>query len=148
MTIRTFSGTHDFDPSVLVDTDADERGNADEILENVRDGRCPRCEGPLPAPPEYPAGSRVTACRSIPICGRCGHDEALSGGLQSAGCWPLPTEEIEERAARFREHARLAILTEGGHLITESGSTPVTNPRETGGWVQHGTDEAGPDGDD
>jgi hypothetical protein len=54
--VRTFSGTHDWHPSVLNDTDAAEQGNADEIIENIEHGVCPRCEGPLPTMPEYPAG--------------------------------------------------------------------------------------------
>lgn len=42
MTIHTFSGTHPFHPSVLNDTDADEQGNADQIIEDIEAGRCPR----------------------------------------------------------------------------------------------------------
>jgi integrase len=34
-----------------------------------------------------------------------------------------------------------AILTGDGHLATEDGSTPVTNPCNTGGWAQYGTCE-------
>jgi hypothetical protein len=148
MTIRTFSGMHSFDPTVLVDTDADEQGNADEIIYNIENGRCPRCEGPLPTLPEYPAGSRVTLCRSIPICGRCGSDEAfeqvdiaggIGWGLSSAGCWPIPTEEIGERRARHDQGMKKpAIMTADGYLVTEDGSAPVFNPRNTGGWAQYG----------
>lgn len=112
--------------------------------------RCPRCERPLPQPPEWPAGSRITACRSIPICGRCGSDEVyeqLDGaqgygwGLSSAGCWPIPVDEIDERRARYQQQAKPAILTADGHLVTKDGSTPVTNPCNTGGWAQYGTAE-------
>jgi hypothetical protein len=156
MTIRTFSGTHDFDPTVLVDTDADVEGKADEIIWDIENGRCPRCEGPLPTPPEYPAGSRITACRSIPICGRCGEDEAfeqldaergLEWGLSAAGCWPIPTEEIEERITRYHQQMKPAIMTTDGYLVTEDGSVPVINPRNIGGWAQYGY-ETDPDGDD
>jgi hypothetical protein len=111
--IRSFSGTHDWHQTVLVDTDADNEGNADDIIWNIEHSRCPRCEGPLPQPPEYPAGSRITACRSIPICGRCGEDEGFElmdamfarnefGGISSASCWPIPRDEIDERYLRHR----------------------------------------------
>lgn len=45
MTIRTFSSTHDFHPIVLADTDAYQEGNADEIIKDIDNGRCPRCRG-------------------------------------------------------------------------------------------------------
>lgn len=96
MAIQSFSGRRPWDPIVLNDTGAYESGTADGIIEN---GRCPRCKGPLPEPPEYPAGSRITRCRSIPICGDCGSDEAhqaMDGsGYSSSGSWPLPVAEIE-----------------------------------------------------
>ncbi|HSS25684.1 MAG TPA: hypothetical protein VLL82_15090 [Mycobacterium sp.] len=144
--IRTFSGTHDFHPSVLVDTDAYEEGNADDIIWNIDNGRCPRCEGPLPTMPEFPAGSRITECRSIPVCRRCGEDEVFESmdaacgigwGLSSAGCWPVPIGEIEARRDRYMERAQPAIIVDG-HLITENGAAPVINPRNTGGWAQYG----------
>jgi hypothetical protein len=153
VTIRTFSGTHVWDPSVLVDTDAGIEGNADEIVWDIEHGRCPRCEGPLlltTNPREFPAGSRITQCRSIPICGRCGSDECyeqLDGalgvgwGLSSAGAWPIDAERIDERRARFMRQMRPAILAGDGHLITlitEDGAVPVVNPCNTGGWAQYG----------
>jgi hypothetical protein len=150
---RTFSGTHPFHLTVLTvltDTDAYEEGNADQIIEDIEAGRCPRCQGPLPMMPEFRAGSRITACRAIPICGRCGSDEVyerLDGaqghgyGLSSAGCWPISNEDIGERRARYQQQAKPAILTGDGHLITEDGAAPVTNPRNTGGWAQYGTAE-------
>jgi hypothetical protein len=145
--IRTFSGTHGWDPSVLIDTDAEEHGNADEIIEDIESGRCPRCRGPLPTRPEFPAGSRITKCRSIPICGRCGSDEvyealdAVTGnrlGISGASSWPLPIQEIDERRTRHRQQAQPGIITGDGQLVTEDGSTPIVNPRNTGGWAQHG----------
>ena len=146
--VRTFSGTHDWHPSVLVDTDADVEGNADQIVEDIESGRCPRCWGPLPTMPEFPAGSRITRCRTIPICGPCGSDEGFEamdamtgagfGGISGASCWPISVEEIEERRARYEKQMRLAILTGDGHLITEDGAAPVINPCNTGGWAQYG----------
>ncbi|MCB9441186.1 MAG: hypothetical protein H6523_13170 [Mycolicibacterium sp.] len=136
--IRTVSGTHPWHPSVLADTDANEAGTADAIVEAIEAGRCPRCGGPLPSPPEWPAGSRITQCRSIPICGWCGQDEAWSTTLYGAGCWPLDPSGIEARRALVVAKAKPAILTNGGMLVTEDGASPITNPRDTGGWAQHG----------
>jgi hypothetical protein len=110
MEIRSFSGAHPWHPTVLLDTDAHDEGNAEEIIENIESGRCPRCEGPLPTLPEFPAGSRTTPCRSIPICGRCGGDEVyeqLGDGISSPGCWPLPVDEIDERRAFHESQATL-----------------------------------------
>lgn len=153
MSICSFSGTHDWHPSVLNDTDVDDGGDANRIIDNIESGTCPRCERPLPQLPEYPAGSRVTECRSIPICGRCGSDEAFESmdaasgiglGLSGPSWWPIPVEEIEERRIRHMQHVRPAILTGDGHLITEDGSIKVINPRNTGGWAQYGWEEGGP----
>jgi hypothetical protein len=141
MEIRSFSGTHPWHPTVLLDTDAHEAGTADEIIENITSGRCPRCERPLPTLPEFPAGSRATLCRSIPICGRCGSDEIYEacelGSFSGAGCWPLAASEIEQRRTRFETKAEVAILA-GSTLITEDGAVPIVNPRNTGGWAQFG----------
>jgi hypothetical protein len=140
--IRSFSGTHDWHPSVLNDTDAHEAGTADDIITNIEEGFCPRCERPLPTPPEFPAGSRITQCRSIPICGRCGGDEAYEilgpDGLSGAGCWPLSVDLIDARRAQFEANAKPAIITGDGHLLTEDGVAPIVVPRNTGGWAQYG----------
>jgi hypothetical protein len=154
MTIRTFSGTHAFDPTVFIDTDADEQGNADEIIEDIMAGRCPRCWGPLPTMPEFPAGSRITKCRSIPICGPCGGDEVyeqldsargIGWGLSSAGEWPVAGEDIEERRTRYEQQMKPAIITGDGHLITDDGVSSVINPCNTGGWAQYGGIDGGGD---
>jgi len=159
--IRTFSGTHAWDPSVLVDTDANanEQGNADDIVWDIEHGLCPRCEGPLPTMPGFPAGSRITACRSIPICGRCGLDEvfelldssrrygATHPDLVSrspAGAWPIPVEDIEERRARHLQQMTPAILDlANGTSITKDGVAPLINPCNTGGWAQYGFGDEG-----
>ncbi|MGO9386112.1 MAG: hypothetical protein ACLP4W_29615 [Mycobacterium sp.] len=157
MTIRTFSGTHPFHPTVLSDTDADIEGNSDDIISDIEHGICPRCGGPLPTMPEFPAGSRITKCRSIPICGRCGSDEVneqcmaeagIGWGLSSAGEWPVPTEHIEERRACWDAHSRPAILTvtDGDlHLLDEDGVARVINPLNTGGWARYGGIDGGGD---
>jgi hypothetical protein len=149
MSIRTFSGTHDFHPTVLADIDAHQCGNADTIIDDIQNGRCPRCGMPLPTQPEYPAGSRITKCRSIPICGPCGSDDAhqasdasrgIGSGLSPASDWRVPIEEIEERRDQWMAQSRPAILTGEGQLIGEHGSIPITisNPCNTGGWAQYG----------
>ncbi len=103
MAIRSFSGKHDFRPTCLADTDANERGTADQIVADINSGRCPRCRSPLPIQPRLPAGSRLTKCRCIPICSECGSDEGreqadaaqgLGSGLSPAGCWPVATQKI------------------------------------------------------
>lgn len=143
--LRSFSGIHPWHPTLLADTDAHESVTAEDIIEAIDSGRCPRCEGPLPVAPMYPAGSRITECRSIPICGRCGGDEVyeqLSTGLSSAGCWPIPEYEIAERCARFESQATVAILS-GDTLITGDGAISVINPCNTGGWAQYGFPDDG-----
>ncbi|MEZ0363420.1 hypothetical protein ACAG26_06905 [Mycobacterium sp. pUA109] len=148
MSVETFAGTHAFHPTVLSDTDADEQGNADAIVEDIECGRCPRCQGPLPTMPEWPAGSRITECRSIPICGRCGMDETfellddatgIGFGLSAAGEWPVDVDEIEERHARWMDKARATIITGDGRLITDDGVGQIINPCNTGGWAQYST---------
>jgi hypothetical protein len=151
--LRTFSGTHAFDASVLIDTDADEYDTADQIVWDIEHGLCPRCESPLPT--MFPAGSRITECCSIPICYRCGEDEVFEafdamagigwGGISGASCWPVSVEEIDERLQRHRQKMTLVtmILTGDGNVITEDGVTPLIIPRNQGGWAQHGDLEDG-----
>jgi hypothetical protein len=104
--------------------------------------------------PEFPAGSRITKCRSIPICGRCGSDELyerLDGvkddrpgwGLSSAGERPLAVEDIDERSASYYEAQMTPGILTGGPLLTEDGVTDVINPRNTGGWAQYGRADEG-----
>ena len=162
--IHTFSGTHAFDLTVLVDTDADE-SQADQIVWDIEHGRCPRCEDLLPTGREFPAGSRITRCRTIPICGPCGVDElyeqldganGIGCGLSPASYWPIDDEVILGRRIRFELRMRPAILAGSSEdredrigtpswrrkyqLITEDGAEPVTivNPCNTGGWAQFG----------
>lgn len=145
--MRSFSGVHEFGPDILLDTDADP-DQADEIVWNVEHGFCPRCEGKLPKPPEYPAGSRITRCRSIPICGRCGGDEALEGeyegAISAASCWPLRSENItarEEQAARDSEVVTGILLDDS--IITTSGVSPIRLREHPGGWAEFGSPQEG-----
>ena len=122
-TLRTFSGTHSWHSSVLNDTDAYEEGNADEIIDDARVRRCPRCERPLPQPPESPRGrgSRMPINPDLrQVRQRRGLRTTTDGaqgygwGLSSAGCWPIPVDEIDERRARYQQQAKPAILTADG----------------------------------
>jgi hypothetical protein len=141
----SFSGTHDWHPTVLLDTDAEEWA-ATNIIWNIDCGQCPRCKRPLPHLPEYPAGSRITQYRSIPICGPCRSDEVYEpmtlGYLSGPNEWPVDTEDINERRAGFEEGLRSAMLvfdeSRGGQLLTEKGVSRVVNPRDTGGWAEYG----------
>lgn len=142
--IRSFSGTHEFDPSVLMDTDAEDMGNAYEIVAEIELGNCPRCWGKLPEPPEFPAGSRVTRCRSIPICGRCGSDEATEAsgeGVTSAGSWPVLEEEMDRREAWVAAHFRPAamVFVDGNpKLLMDTGVAEVTLRPNPGGLAEFG----------
>lgn len=139
MSIRSFSGMHDWHPSALIDTDADDGGDPDTIIWNIENSRCPRCERPLPELPEYPAGSRITACRSIPICGPCGSDEV--DHLAPASYWPVDVDEIDARRSRFESFTQTGILeldSDTPVVLTEAGATPIMHPCNTGGWAQYG----------
>jgi hypothetical protein len=80
--MNSFSGAHPFRPQCAVDRllglDEDEiEEQVLRITNEIDNGRCPRCGGPLPKPPIFPAGSEVTECRCIPICGMCGDHETM-----------------------------------------------------------------------
>jgi hypothetical protein len=150
--IHSFSGTHAFHPTVWADTDADHAGDDHPgyLTELIESGWCPRCSGPLPTGREFPAGSRITPCRSIPICGSCGSDEAfeqmeemwgIGWGLSPASAWPVYDDDIDARRERILRQSTPAILTPDGQLITDDGVAEVVNPCNTGGWAQYGTAE-------
>ena len=164
--VNSFSGTHPYRPQCVIDSivadfvacDFDTRGPATEraaqITERIDAGECPRCLAPLPdGDPERPAGSRVTACRCIPICGRCGSDEtyqsALGRPMSRAWQWPVRKgaitrrrREIETRLAPTR--AEMTTDSAGAPvLLTEDGVTPVVlRPPSSGGWAQYGYDDS------
>lgn len=87
--VTSLSAAHPFTPAHLAEamrwvTD-DPRGTNEALVqralakavETIDVGLCPRCQDPLPTGNVLPAGSRVTQCRCVPICGRCGEVEAL-----------------------------------------------------------------------
>jgi hypothetical protein len=134
VSIRSFSDTHDWDPDVLNDTDTD-ASTASMIIDNIEHGRCPRCAGPLPQPPDIPAGSRITQCRSIPICSHCGSEEAdefmlafrrIGRGMLAASEWPVRPKD--QRDEGFEAKAARVPLS----------PSAAKNPHNTGGWAQYG----------
>lgn len=142
MSIQTFSGTHEWNPIVLIEFDDGNLWNADDIADDIDNGTCPRCTRPLPELPEYPAGSRVTQCRTIPICGRCGSDETYElleqGYISYPGDWPLEPDDIDARRERFEAGNVVMGFVSGEQAVTPTGVTTVVNPRDTGGWAQYG----------
>jgi hypothetical protein len=115
---------------------------ASEVTLDVDAGRCPRCWDPLPTGNILPAGSRVTGCRCIPVCGRCGEDEAFS--LQPVLDWPIDADEIVAR----REHRTLLpgflVPSPDGTaaVVDDTGVTEVKPGPPTGGWSQYGYDDS------
>jgi len=178
MTIRTFSGAHPFRPSCLIEayedcmryeyTDPKDRREeavefVEERLPTIDAGRCARCNGDL-EDWEIPSGSRLTACRCIPLCTTCGRAEALSGLAQvlirgpedgplvplicPVYDWPVSRKEQEDAVAEFdrRGQVREALLlinTDGGlSLATEEGVAQVQMREHPDGWLEHGYDES------
>jgi hypothetical protein len=139
--IRSFSGTHSFRLSCVLEVDPDD---GDYYTKCYDLGLCPRCERPLPTLPVLPSGSRVTRCRCVPICGECGTDESFE--VVGPDEWPLEADEITERVQTFMGNTQVGILSGGGDhgppvVIDEDGSHPI-HPRENpGGWAQYGFDE-------
>lgn len=72
--IVSFSGAHPFRPSCLADLGM-VMDEVAEITLAVDAGDCPRCGASLPENC-LAAGSRMTRCRCVPVCGECGTDEA------------------------------------------------------------------------
>ncbi len=135
-TIRSFSSSHPYREDCLrqrvvadvADRRSRLRGSVDELVswldDVIREGRCPRCGwGVLPTPPASPAGSRVPACRCIPICSDCGEDEStypLAPAWWDCGHGDFAAE-MEARLRARRAQAGLA-------------------PLSVHGWAEHGFD--------
>jgi hypothetical protein len=86
--IESFSGAHPFRPLCLAEL-LDDPDQVYDITAMIDLGHCPRCEERmLPQRPNYPAGSRVTRCRCIPICSACGSHEAFVA-IRHPSEWPL-----------------------------------------------------------
>jgi hypothetical protein len=88
-----------------------------EIVRRIDSGRCPRCERPLSG---YPAGSRATRCRCIPVCSACGEQEAFRPFLMELTAWVTRPSSPD-------------------------GAFKVRVPHATGGWGEFGHDNPGTD---
>jgi hypothetical protein len=167
--LRSFSGTHPFRPAhlleqtregfqvatvkmraVLADYDApcdDEVvTHVARLVELIDGGYCPRCERPLGAL----AGSRLTPCRCIPICSRCGRHEAFCA-LYTPNAWPLDEDEVEDELQQVESRLRPAVLEldEGEMtLLTEEGVGPPALREHPGGWAEFGHDDPAEDDDE
>jgi hypothetical protein len=160
----SFSGVHEFRVACLREAvtlayreDEVEDRRADDLLEGIiegiREGRCPRCGGDYKAD-EIPAGSRLTACRCVPVCTDCGRNEAwnhFNDWFTPPGYWPIgsDSEASRRRDAGVEPLPDLAVSTTeafldaaSGALISLEGGEGIVNitPR-TGGWAELGFDE-------
>jgi hypothetical protein len=84
------------------------------LLHDVDHGVCMRCEGPLVSDDGAPVGSRVRACRCIPICARCGElemKEAAVGTLTTVFDW---YRDREVRAEVERDLRSVAPVEQAG----------------------------------
>jgi hypothetical protein len=127
--LRTFSGSHAFRSEHLAEA-MDGGGWLEGLLSNIRLGTCPRCNGPLlpRGEGEIPSGSRVTACRCIPICYECGEDEGFTsweGGLDSAADWPIERDEMMARIGGFKKRTGLREISIGD----------IRGREHPGGWA-------------
>jgi hypothetical protein len=158
---RSFSGAHPFRPQCLVtalEPSSDPKGEAlveraTHLVGEIDRGRCPRCGGPLSTASGLPAGSRVTACRCVPICGSCGAHEALFGGqaVQWASERFTPesvTADLERASAKATTVIAMIIKDdEGMKMLDNSGVWPVELRPHPGGWLEFGYDDS-PDRDE
>jgi hypothetical protein len=151
--MRSFSGAHPFRPQCAIDRLAglDEDETEEQVLRitnEIDSGRCPRCGGPLPRPPTFPAGSEVTACRCIPICGMCGDHETMmdvefalakvagedfpeiKDGLED---WPIAgvVEDMERRITQPPTNVETAKVS----------FNQIATPPPMSGWSKFGYDD-------
>jgi len=155
--VRAASGTHPFRVEHLREAylagapEPEAEAEVAEVVEGlaklIEDGYCPRChERPLPdSDPVTPSGSRMTACRCIPVCSECGGHESLPelfGGFTPWQWWhdPLTPEQVDDDLDAMRRLPGVvvseAIFDPGTMTLTdEEGVTPVTLREHPGGWA-------------
>ena len=178
MTTQSFSGSHPFRPACLVaahmasmegEYNDPEEGREEAIefaaarVPAIDAGRCARCDVSL-ADGEFPAGSRVTDCRCIPICSCCGRAEAFTGiAMASIGgpkgrsllpliapvCyWPVDHGEQEAGVAAIMGRAveREGFVASGSDgsslLVSEEGVAQLQFREHSGGWAEVGYDDS------
>jgi hypothetical protein len=164
---HSFSGAHPFNPAHLVEawldsSDAEADGNRDDyrfeavedvaqLVELIDHGRCPRCARPMEM--EFPAGSRVTNCRCIPVCWECGNcepytfialdmvkgkeDGVLCALLVPVCSWP-DFKNTEQQALALAE---IELRTTRGVPFTEVAIGALEIPQHPGGWAEFGHDD-------
>lgn len=151
--ITSYSGTHPYRERCLASrVQADASDGADvyysdvaeqvhELDEAIAQGQCPRCGQGLPDH-RPPAGSRVTACRCVPICPACGADEATTsiGPHQWRPTDPEFATERDQRLAAWEEAARPSHMV-GDQMLTEDGVSKVEMRPHPGGWAEYGRDD-------
>lgn len=158
--LRSFSGTHSYRPTCVSDAaklaavtdfgfDPFDAAAQDKIgahwagvvTGRLERGQCPRCRGPLPTVSEPPpAGSRITACRCIPICASCGSDEATYP--LPLWRWPTSRSAVSRRRNYVSSPPQSAILHDGT-VIDETGAQEVKMREHPGGWAEFGLDVDG-----
>lgn len=168
MTLRSFSGTHDYNPEHVIRSIVEEwqlegidvEDHARDVLvpritADLSEGLCPRCRQTLARfDGDRGAGSRLTPCRCVPICGPCGSDEAnQGGGILGTGVsqfwrWPVRVGDRTKRANRAAAMfgpVHPAVLTGGSDgqpvMITDDGATPLVPRPMGGGWAEFGDDD-------
>jgi hypothetical protein len=129
--LLSFSGTHPMDP-------AHAGPCGDDWADLARQGICPRCRGPLypkdpvptlrrpgdPFPIWHPAGSRVTACRCIPVCDICAFAESVDPVSHLGGVGRQLLEDGDHFFGDREETDRVAAV-DGLRYLLDSSWTPV-----------------------
>lgn len=161
MTIQSFSGTHPYrveclEQRIRADADDDYLSVEEQVYEldlRISEGLCPRCGGEMPESQPAPwggatagAGSRVTSCRCIPVCGMCGSDEAT---YPVSPAWWEPgiidwREEIAERQRHWMEAAEevtLDVSSGTPKILSDDGVADAQLRDHPGGWAEFGHDD-------
>lgn len=153
--VHSFSGAHPFRPqclrALLIDSEEEIDDNVgvepDEylvwLLNDIDARRCPRCQRVLHEG-EIASGSRVTTCRCIPICGRCGSDEVWD--ICHPADWrSIEPEDVEGRLAAItlRTESATGAITDDPIITRDGvlGLEAVNFRQHPGGWAEFGYDD-------
>lgn len=155
---NSYSGAHPFRPQCALrsiaeafpDIEGAGQSFAADVTAKIDSGICPRCSGPLPTGNIFPAGSRLTRCRCIPICDRCGSDEVYelvsrTGRLSGVWQWPVGKSAITRRRNKFKAQCTPASIVADGHgggvVLDDEGVTQIKLRPNPGGWLEFGYDD-------